>query len=42
MPLESAQRGQTIPYLSLEDMVVTETSVTFIISRLIKQSRQTD
>ena len=39
MSLVSAQRGQTIHYLSLEDMVVSETSVTFIISRPIKQSK---
>lgn len=33
--LVSAQRGQTIHYLSLENMV-SETSVTFIISRPLK------
>ena len=38
MSLVSAQRGQTIHYLSLEDMVVSETSVTFIISEPLKQS----
>ena len=41
MSLVSAQRGQTIHYLSLENMVVSETSVTFIISRPIKQSKWT-
>ena len=39
MSLVSAQRGQTIHYLSLEDMVVSETSVTFIISKPLKQSK---
>ena len=39
MSLVSAQRGQTIHFLSLEDMVVSETSVTFVISRPIKQSK---
>ena len=32
MSLLSAQRGQTIHYLSLEDMVASETSVTFVVS----------
>ena len=39
MSLLSAQRGQTIQYLSLEDMVVSETSVTFVVSKLLKQSK---
>ena len=39
MSLVSAQRGQTSHYLSLEDMVVSETSVTFIISKPLKQSK---
>ena len=39
MSLVSAQRGQTIHYLSLEDMVVSETSVTFIIPKPLKQSK---
>ena len=39
MSLISAQRGQTIHYLTLEDMVASETSVTFILSRPIKQSK---
>ena len=33
MSLLSAQRGQTIHYLSFEDMVVSETSVTFVVSK---------
>ena len=39
MSLVSAQRGQTIHYLSLEDMVVSETTVTFIIPKPLKQSK---
>ena len=39
MSLLSAQRGQTIHYLSLEDMVVLETSVTFVVSKPLKQSK---
>ena len=39
MSLVSAQRGQTIHYLSLEDMVVSETSVAFIIPKPLKQSK---
>ena len=39
MSLLSAQRGQTIHYLSLEAMVVSETSVTFVVSKLLKQSK---
>ena len=39
MSLLSAQRGQTIHYLTLKDMVASETSVTFTISRPIKQSK---
>ena len=39
MSLVSAQRGQTIHSLTLKDMVASETSVTFIISRPIKQSK---
>ena len=39
MSLISAQRGQTIHYLTLEDMIASETSVTFILSRPIKQSK---
>ena len=39
MSLLSAQRGQTIHYLSLEDMVVSETSVTFVVFKLLKQSK---
>ena len=39
MSLLSAQRGQTIHYLSLEDMVVSETSVTFVGFKLLKQSK---
>lgn len=39
MSLLSAQRGQTIHYLSLKDMSFTETAVTFVISRPIKQSK---
>ena len=39
MSLLSARRGQTIHYLSLEDMVVSETSVTFVVSKLLKQSK---
>ena len=37
MSLLSAQRGQTIHYLSLEDMVASETSVTFVASKPSKQ-----
>lgn len=39
MSLLSAQQGQTIHYLSLEDMVVSETSVTFVVSKPLKQSK---
>ena len=39
MCLVSSQRGQTIHYLSLTDMIATETSVTFVLSRPIKQSK---
>ena len=39
MSLVSARRGQTIHYFSLEDMVVSETSMTFIISKPLKQSK---
>ena len=39
MSLLSAQRGQTIHYLSLEDMVTSETSVTFAVSKPLKQSK---
>ena len=39
MSLLSAQRGQTIHYLSLEDMVTSETSVTFVVSKPLKQSK---
>ena len=39
MSLLSAQRGQTIHYLSLEDMVVSETSVTFFVSKPLQQSK---
>ena len=39
MPLLSAQQGQTIHYLSLEDMVASETSVTFVVSKPLKQSK---
>ena len=39
MSLVTAQRGKTIHYLTLKDMVASETSVTFIISRPIKQSK---
>jgi hypothetical protein len=39
MSLLSAQRGQTIHYLSLKDMSFTESAVTFVISRPIKQSK---
>ncbi|XP_068749289.1 uncharacterized protein [Montipora capricornis] len=39
MSLLSAQRGQTIHYLSLEDMVASETSVTFVVPKSLKQSK---
>ena len=39
MSLLAAQRGQTIHYLSLEAMVVSETSMTFVVSKLLKQSK---
>ena len=39
MSLLSAQRGQMIHYLSLEDMVASETSVTFVVSKPLKQSK---
>jgi len=39
MSLISAQRGQTIHYLTLEEMVASEAFVTFILSRPIKQSK---
>ena len=39
MSLVSAQRGQTIHYLSLEDMVVSKAAVTFVISKPLKQSK---
>ena len=39
MSLLSAQRGQTIHYFSLEDMVTSETSVTFAVSKPLKQSK---
>ena len=39
MSLLSAQRGQTIHYLSLEDMVASETSVTFVISKPLELSK---
>ena len=39
MSLLSAQRGQTIHYLSLEDMVVSETSVTFVVSKPLTQCK---
>ena len=39
MSLLSAKRGRTIHYLSLEDMVVSETSVTFVVSKPLKQSK---
>ena len=39
MSLLTAQRGQTIHYLSLEDMVVSETSVTFVVSKPLKKSK---
>ena len=41
MSLLSAQRGQMIHYLSLEAMVVSETSVPFVVSKLLKQSKST-
>lgn len=37
--LASAQRGQTIHYLNLDDMTCSETSITFILSKPIKQSK---
>ena len=37
--LVSAQRGQTIHYLNLDDMTYSETTVTFILSKPIKQSK---
>ena len=39
MSLLSAQRGQTIHYLSLEDMIFSETAVTFVVSTPLKQSK---
>ena len=39
MPLVSAQWEQTIHYLSLVDKFVSETYVTFIISKPLKQSK---
>ena len=39
MSLLSAQRGQTIHYLSLEDMFASDTSVTFVVSKPLKQSK---
>lgn len=37
--LVSAQRGQTIHYLNLNDMISSETSITFALSRPLKQSK---
>ena len=37
--LVSAQRGQTIHYLNLDDMISSETSITFALSRPLKQSK---
>ena len=37
--LVSAQRGQTIHYLNLDDMTCSETTITFILSKPIKQSK---
>lgn len=37
--LVSAQRGQTIHYLNLDDMISSETSITFILKKPIKQSK---
>lgn len=37
--LVSAQRGQTIHYLNLNDMISSETSITFALSKLLKQSK---
>ena len=39
MSLLSAQRGQTIHYLCLEAMVVSETSLTFVASKPLKRSK---
>lgn len=37
--LVSAQRGQTIHYLNIDDMISSETSITFILKKPIKQSK---
>ncbi len=37
--LVSAQRGQTIHYLNLNDMISSETSITFELSKPVKQSK---
>ena len=37
--LVSAQRGQTIHYLNIDDMISSETSITFILIKPIKQSK---
>ena len=37
--LVSAQRGQTIHYLNLDDMISSETSITFMLKKPIKQSK---
>ena len=39
MSLLSAERGQTIHYLCLEAMVVSETSLTFVASKPLKRSK---
>ncbi|XP_068692889.1 uncharacterized protein [Montipora foliosa] len=39
MSLLSVRRRQTIHYLSLEDMVTSETTVTFVVSKPLKQSK---
>ena len=37
--LVSAQRGKTIHYLNLNDMISSETLITYALSKLLKQSK---